>query len=186
MSDSKKPLFAETTRSNENIEQCPNCASKLIIKHSKKGSFWGCETYPECEFTKPLVEYERIDDKELPGSTCPKCSHTLAVKQGRYGMFIGCTNFPACDHIEDNQNKADAGVACPSCHSGELFEKSNRFGKTFYACDQYPKCKYVLNHKPVNQICPDCDWSVLIERKMANGDVLVCPQKKCNYKQPIV
>ena len=99
-------------------------------------------------------------------------------------MFIGCTNFPDCDHIEGNQQQGDEGItcACPSCKKGELHEKSNRFGKTFYSCDQYPKCKYVLNHPPVDEVCPECHWPIMIKRNMASGEVHICPQKKCGHK----
>lgn len=181
---SNKKLLFESRVTTEKVvnEACPDCEGQLVIKHSKKGSFFGCSHYPTCEYTRPLVEHERIDDKVLAGSSCPKCTNVLAVKQGRYGMFIGCTNFPECDHIEDDKAKDDAGVACPSCKKGELFEQSNRFGKIFYSCNTYPKCKYVLNYPPVNQLCPECVWPVMMKRNMASGEMLFCPQKKCGFK----
>mgnify|MGYP000901318299 CR=1 FL=1 len=126
-----------------------------------------------------------IEDNVLDGTHCPLCNSSLAVKQGRYGMFIGCTNFPTCEHIEDTNQKDDVGVSCPSCKTGELFEKTNRYGKTFYSCDQYPSCKYVINYPPVNEICPECAWPMLVERKMASGNVHICPQKKCTYKRKL-
>ena len=101
-------------------------------------------------------------------------------------MFIGCSNYPECHHIEGEQQHEDVGVDCPSCKSkgklGELKEKTNRFGKSFFTCDQYPKCKYVLNYPPVAQDCPLCKWPVLVKRNMAGGEIVMCPQKKCNYK----
>jgi putative DNA topoisomerase len=183
MSDSEQPLFTKHEHALEKADEpCPECGSELTIKHGKSGAFFGCASYPNCQYIRPVVEHERVEDKILPGSQCPKCQHPLAVKQGRYGMFIGCTNFPDCDHIEGNNQKDDAGVACPSCKKGELFEKSNRFGKTFYACDQYPKCKYVINYPPVAEACPDCRWPIMVKRTMASGEAHVCPQKKCGCK----
>lgn len=184
MSDSDTPLFTKHEQALEGArEPCPKCGSDIVIKHGKSGPFLGCTSYPECDFTRPIVEHERIEDKELTGTSCPKCGHTLAVKQGRYGMFIGCTNFPVCDHIEDTNQQDDVGIACPSCHSGELLEKANRFGKIFYACNQYPKCKYVVNHPPVEGKCQKCQFPLLIKRQMAAGEKLQCAQKKCGHFQ---
>jgi len=183
-----KPLFSRHEHALEKAyEVCPECGSELSMKRGKSGAFFSCTNYPNCQYTRSVVEHERVEDTVLPGSECPLCGQELAVKQGRYGMFIGCTNYPKCHHIEENQQHDKVGVTCPSCKSkgkvGQLEEKTNRFGKTFYSCDQYPKCKYVLNHQPVEQNCPQCQWPVLIKRTMASGEVLSCPQKQCDYKQ---
>lgn len=186
-----KPLFTRHEHALEKAyEVCPACGSELTIKHGKAGAFFSCSNYPNCQYTRSVVEHERVEDTPLPGSICPECGEELAVKQGRYGMFIGCTNYPNCHHIEEGQHQHNVGVTCPSCKSkgkvGQLNEKTNRFGKTFYSCDQYPKCKYVLNYPPVEQDCPKCQWPVLIKRTMASGEVLSCPQKHCDYKQKVL
>ena len=187
-SNKDKPLFSHHEHALEKAyEVCPECGSELTIKRGKAGAFFSCSNYPICKYTRSVVEHERVKDTVLPGSECPLCNHELAVKQGRYGMFIGCTNYPLCHHIEEEQQHEALGVVCPSCKNkgktGQLQEKTNRFGKVFYSCDQYPKCKYILNHQPVEQSCPLCKWSVLIKRTMASGEVLSCPQKQCDYKQ---
>ncbi len=193
MSNSDDSLFTHHEHALEKAyEVCPECGAELTIKHGKNGAFLGCANYPNCQYTRPLAsgdnaEHERVADQELAGSECPLCGHILAVKQGRYGMFIGCTNYPQCHHIEETHHQDDAGVACPKCQQkgikGELFEKTNRYGKTFYSCDQYPKCKYVINHSPIQENCPLCQWPILVERKMASGNVIICPEKKCTYKR---
>lgn len=162
---------------------CPECGSELIVKHGKAGSFIGCSSYPSCQYTRPLVEHEKIEDKVLSGSECPECGHELAVKQGRYGMFIGCTNFPECHHIENDKQDEDAGVGCPSCDKGQLHEKQSRYGKTFYACDNYPKCKFVVNHEPVAGSCQSCGFGLLLKRNMAAGEKLQCANKSCGKFQ---
>jgi len=186
MSKSDNSIFEHHEHALEKaIETCPRCETELSIKHGKTGSFFGCNNYPNCEYTRPVVEHEKVEDQLLSGSHCPLCDNTLAVKQGRYGMFIGCTNYPECEHIEDTNQHDDIDVDCPSCAKGKLFEKTNRYGKTFYSCDQYPSCKYVINYQPLNEACPECDWAILVSRKMASGDVAMCPQKKCNYKRKL-
>ena len=33
---------------------CPRCGKRLIIRNGKNGSFYGCEGYPQCRFTKRI------------------------------------------------------------------------------------------------------------------------------------
>ena len=184
LSDPNNPLFSLHEHALEKeYEVCPECGSELSIKNGKAGAFLGCDNFPTCEYTRPIVEHERIEDKEIVGSHCPECHHTLAVKQGRYGMFIGCTNYPDCKHIEEIHHQSDAGVACPKCKTGELFEKTNRYGKTFYSCDGYPKCKYVVNHPPIAGKCELCQFPLLLKREMAAGEKHQCANKKCGHFQ---
>ncbi len=185
MSKSDEQLFSRHEHALEKAyEVCPDCGSELVVKHSKAGAFFGCASYPQCKYTRPVVEHQKVDDKVLPGSECPECGHELAVKQGRYGMFIGCTNFPACHHIEhENQPQPIEQVACPSCQKGHLVERQSRFGKTFYACDNYPKCKFAVNHPPVEGECNVCGFPLLLKRQMAAGEKLQCAQKKCSKFQ---
>ena len=44
---------------------CEKCGRKMVVKSGRFGKFLACPGYPECKFTKPLVE-------EMPGR-CPKC-----------------------------------------------------------------------------------------------------------------
>ena len=37
---------------NENIEACPICGEKLMMRKGKYGKFMGCSNYPKCRFTK--------------------------------------------------------------------------------------------------------------------------------------
>lgn len=166
-------------------EVCPKCGSELVIRNSKTGPFLGCASYPACDFIRPLAHHDSNEIKILEDSACPECAKPLVVKNGRYGMFIGCTGYPQCHYIahDDEPKKDEAELpACPKCKKGQLVARSNKFGKTFYSCDCYPSCKYTLNNKPVAQPCPKCGWPIVIEKKMANGTVLQCPQKSCLHK----
>ena len=188
MSNSDQPLFSRHEHALEkSAELCPDCGSNLAIKHGKSGAFFGCVSYPECQYTRPVVEHERVDDKVLPGSECPECGSELAVKQGRYGMFIGCTNYPQCHHIvhQDHNVAEQEDISCPQCKKGHLQSKTSRFGKTFYACDHYPKCKFVVNHQPVVGACEKCDFALLLKRQMAAGEKLQCASKPCGHFQKL-
>lgn len=184
MSNSKKPLFSKHEHALEKAyEVCPECGSELSVKNSKAGAFLGCVSYPVCSYTRPIVEQEKFEQQVLPGTECPECANELAVKQGRYGMFIGCTNFPACHHIEHEENQIVADVLCPTCKTGHLSEKQSRYGKTFYSCDNYPKCKFVVNHQPAVGHCEKCGFELLLKRNMASGEKLQCASKKCSHFQ---
>ena len=157
---------------------CPECGSHLQIRNSKSGPFLGSTAYPECHFSKPLHDQQTTTLKEIAGTVCPDCGSTMAIKKGRYGMFIGCTNFPECHHIEPVKQQEDTQITCPQCNTGHIIERTNKYGKRFYACNHYPQCKYVVNSPPVPGSCPDCGWGLLINKK---GKVC-CPQVKCDYQ----
>lgn len=187
MQDADPELFAYY-REALNAEQktCPQCGSALTIRSSRRGPFIGCSSYPECDYSRPLHPADSHTKQVLEGTQCPECGQPLALKQGRFGLFIGCTGFPSCHHTEQIDAPKDTGVACPACQRGELIERVNRYGKPFYACDQYPQCRYVVNGKPHKQSCPDCGWPILVERKTRSGVVLMCPQEGCSYHRQFV
>lgn len=184
MSKKDDALFSHSHASQLAYGDCPKCTSALQLKHVGKSSFLGCTKYPECEYSQSLNKQDVVVLKNIENSHCPECDAQLAVKKGRYGMFIGCTNFPSCHYISTNQSKKSQTeyepVNCPSCKVGQLQMKHNRFGKFFYACDHYPKCKHVVNHQPIKKGCPSCGSSImLIKTKGIN--IFVCANQSCAY-----
>lgn len=187
MSKIDQQLFSSHEHALEKeYELCPKCGCELSIKNSKHGGFIGCNNYPTCDYTRPLVHHESIESQVIEGSECPACGAELAVKSGRFGIFIGCTRYPECTHIEKHDHDDEqAQIACPSCKKGVIEHRTSRFGKTFYACSAYPKCKFLVNYPPVAETCPDCGFGILVERKGAAGMRVECPQKACKYKRPL-
>ena len=187
MSKNDDKLFTAHEHALEKeYEICPDCGAELSIKNSKAGPFLSCNNYPNCEYSRPLSNQSHLEqEKVLVGTECPECQHELALKRGRYGFFIGCTQFPDCHYMAKSEVADATGVACPQCQKGNLLQKKSRYGKLFYSCDQYPKCKYIVNLKPIALNCPDCDWSILVEKKTSNGTQVICPQKKCGYKRAL-
>jgi DNA topoisomerase-1 len=59
---------------------CPVCGKEIVVKKSKKGrTFYGCSSYPACEFmTWSIPTAEK----------CPKCSCSLFKKAGRSPKLI--------------------------------------------------------------------------------------------------
>ena len=70
-------------------EVCPDCGSPLVIRMSKFGKFIACSTFPDCKFTKNIIE--------KAGINCPRCKGEIIVKKTRRGkQFYGCSNYPDC------------------------------------------------------------------------------------------
>ena len=51
-----------------------------------------------------------------------------------------------------------------------------------YACDAYPKCRYIVNHTPVKQDCAECQWPMMGEKKVSGKQILECPQRRCGHR----
>ncbi|MBD1559169.1 DNA topoisomerase [Vibrio sp. S9_S30] len=168
-------------------EPCPQCGGELSLRHGKHGPFLGCSQYPSCDYIRALGQNDGHIVKEL-GVPCPICSSELVLRQGRYGMFIGCSAYPECHHIESldppkEELKAEEEIACPECKNGHLIERKSRFGKMFYACNGYPKCKFAVNHKPLLGECDECDYPLLVEKTLASGVKILCANRKCQKEQ---
>ncbi len=72
---------------------CPSCHEGSIIerKSKKRRIFYGCDTYPKCEFLswdKPLAR------------KCPKCESMLVEKKLKKGQQVQCVE---CDYKEETQ-----------------------------------------------------------------------------------
>lgn len=174
----KRPLF-ETPR---HTELCPKCGAALQLRQGKKGLFLGCSAYPNCDYLKPLQHNESKVLKVLP-QACPECGNALVLKQGHYGMFIGCSHFPDCHYIahEESQNppENEAKIPCPACKQGHLVARRGRQGKAFYACDQFPACRFNLAHKPEAQPCPKCGYPLAFYR---HDQHYQCCDKACRHQ----
>ncbi len=84
--------FPECTNTKKIVQAtkgiCPLCGSKVIAKKSKKGrTFFGCESYPECNF---MTWNTPIEEK------CPKCGSSLFKKGGKAGKIL-CEK-PGCGY----------------------------------------------------------------------------------------
>jgi putative DNA topoisomerase len=163
------------------FEVCPKCGGELVHRNGKAGPFLGCSQYPSCDYVRSTIAHGL--EKPLLGSVCPACGQELVLRQGRYGMFIGCSGFPQCEHIEPTEEQALPVHDCPSCRQGSLVKRKSRYGKTFYACDAYPKCKFAVNYEPVNGACEFCGFTLLVKRQMAGGQKIQCADKKCGRYQ---
>ncbi|MFW0862126.1 MAG: type I DNA topoisomerase [Candidatus Komeilibacteria bacterium] len=156
-------------------EQCEKCGSDMIIKMGRFGKFMACSNYPECKNTKQIGKDNKPEEEEKIDEQCEKCGADMTIKRGRFGKFMACTNYPDCKNTK--QIVEETGASCPDCGKGKIVAKGTKTGRTFYACDQYPSCKFALWQKPNGETCPECK-SLLVFGK---EDKIFCSNKECNY-----
>ncbi|MBN2644945.1 MAG: type I DNA topoisomerase [Desulfuromonadaceae bacterium] len=170
----------------ETDKQCPECGKPLVIKLGRSGKFLACSGFPDCRHTEPLEGAEK-EEPEVSDQKCDKCEAPMLVKMGRYGKFLACSAYPDCKNIQPLVKPKALGVACPDCDDGELMEKKSRYGKIFYSCNRYPKCKFALWDKPLEQPCPKCGFPLTVEKVTKRyGTVHKCVQEGCDWQEVIV
>ncbi len=140
----------------------------------------------------PLVDKaNREMEKTAPkttGETCPKCGKEMVYRESRYGTFEACSGYPDCKYIKPNGDKPEppksTNLKCPKCQKGTIVERVAKRGKSkgnsFYACDNFPKCKHILSGKPTHEHCPKCN-NLMVETE--DGTIRCDDQKTCGFVQ---
>ncbi|MCI7145052.1 MAG: type I DNA topoisomerase [Clostridiales bacterium] len=109
-------------------ENCELCGRPLVLKHGRYGDFIACSGYPECKFTKTVVQET--------GVKCPQCGGDIIVRRSKRGkIFYGCSNYPECKQAYWNK---PVNEKCPVCGS-LLVEKKTKSSE--YACSN-TDCNY--------------------------------------------
>lgn len=140
----------------------------------------------------PMVDNANKNMEKLApkttGEKCPECGHDMVFRNSRYGTFEACSNYPTCKYIKTKETEKvepkTTGVKCTKCGKGEIVErvakKGKNAGKTFYACNNFPRCKNMLFGEPTGEVCPKCG-GLLIK---GNDDEIICQHtKECGYKK---
>jgi len=95
-------------------ELCENCSRNLVIKMGRYGKFLACPGFPECRFTKPLLE--------STGVKCPQCSGELVQRRSKKGrVFYGCNRYPECDFTVWERPSQEK---CPVCGGLTVYKNS--------------------------------------------------------------
>ena len=110
-------------------EECPQCGEKLIYKHGRFGRFLACPGYPECKYTKNIVQQT--------GVACPLDGGMLVERRSKKGrLFYGCSNYPRCTFSLWDK---PLPLNCPRC--GSLMVQPVRRGKKEIRCSN-KECGY--------------------------------------------
>lgn len=145
-------------------------------------SFTG-EFYPVLDKAKQdMAALKAGVDAGLP---CPECAKPLLVKFGKAGAFLACSGYPDCT-FTGNFTRDESGAiktveklpkeepvkvgTCPDC-GGDVVLKKARTGSRFFACVNYPKCKYTKSFSTgVPCPAPGCTGE-LVERSSRFGSL---------------
>lgn len=171
----------------ETNEICEKCGAPMIVRTSRFGKFLACSAFPKCRNTKQMAGDNNAprggsngasgespkQEPEMTDIKCEKCGEPMLIRQGRFGKFLACSGFPKCKNTKPLDQ--DTGIGCPQCGKGKIVAKKTKSRKTFYACDQYPKCKFALWARPTGEKCPKCGSLMINGGK--GGEV--CSNKEC-------
>ncbi len=79
-------------------ETCDLCGRNLVVKSGRFGKFLACPGYPECKFTKPIVE-------RMPGR-CPRCGSTILKRKSKRGYaYYACERGAECGFMTWDANR---------------------------------------------------------------------------------
>lgn len=160
----------EFTASMENeldsIENGENSLNGVISKFYSKFDIALKKAENELKGAPRLApEYEESD------VICDKCGAKMLYKDGRFGRFLACPNYPACRNtkalgkdgklVEKKETKPVlADFKCELC-GGDMLVRKGRYGE-FYACANYPTCKFTKQKVTVlDAPCPKCSSKIL-------------------------
>ncbi len=97
--------------------KCEVCGGEMVVRNGRYGSFYACENYPTCTFTKQKVTETGVD--------CPKCGSKILARHGKGKMlFYSCESYPECDFSSWDMPLAER---CPDC-GGMLYYRKSRKG----------------------------------------------------------
>ncbi|MBR3806572.1 MAG: type I DNA topoisomerase [Clostridia bacterium] len=96
--------------------KCEICGGEMVVRRGRFGTFYACQNYPKCTFTK-----QKITET---GVKCPKCSSMIVARHGKGNtLFYSCEKYPECDFstwdmpIKEN---------CPDCGAPLYYRKSRK------------------------------------------------------------
>lgn len=99
----------------ETDEICELCGRKMVIKTGRFGKFLACPGFPDCRFTKPIVE-------RMPGR-CPRCGSGLLKRKSKRGYpYYACEKGAECGFMTWDVPTAED---CPECGQ-TLFKRSGK------------------------------------------------------------
>lgn len=118
----------------------------------------------------------KIED-EKSDVICEKCGRTMVYKMGRFGKFLACPGFPECRNAKPIVK--ETGADCPKCGK-KILEKKSKTGKTYFGCEDNPKCDFMTWDMPVaGEKCPKCGGLLL--SKKGKKKQIFCANPDCGY-----
>ena len=124
---------------------CEKCGARMIVKEGRYGKFAACPNYPQCRNTKPLAA-KNADDSDIETSETSNAED----RNGEHSAK------------EAQKQPAVADFKCEKC-GGDMVLRSGKYG-SFYACANYPKCKFTKQKvKDIGVSCPKCGKKIIVK-----------------------
>ena len=118
----------------------------------------------------------KIPDEETD-IVCELCGRKMVVRHGKYGKFLACPGFPECKNTKTLQQETPA--SCPRCGKKVLAKKS-KTGRTYYGCEDNPKCGFMTWDLPLAEKCPQCGSSLF--KTTGRVKMIHCLKEGCGYE----
>ncbi len=138
--------------------------------------------YPDFEsnLEKAIKAVEKVKIKDEESDVvCEKCGRKMVFKVSKFGKFLACPGYPECKNTKAIRN--ETGAKCPKC-GGEILSKKSRKGKTYYGCENNPKCDFMAWDEPVKkEKCPECG-GLLLKKKGKNSKIY-CQNEGCKFEK---
>ena len=96
--------------------KCEVCGGEMVVRQGRYGSFYACQNYPTCTFTKQKVTET--------GVCCPQCNSRILARHGKGRMlFYSCEKYPECDFSTWDMPLSEK---CPNCGDMLYYRKSRK------------------------------------------------------------
>ena len=119
----------------------------------------------------------KVPDEETD-VVCELCGRKMVIKSGRYGKFLACPGFPECKNTK--KIVQETGGLCPKC-GGKVLAKKSKTGKTYFGCENNPKCDFMTWDTPLSENCPDCGATLF--KKGGKMGRIYCAKEGCGYER---
>ncbi len=188
-------VIKDAVIADSRIGKCPKCGGDLCVKTSAKtrGTFVGCNNWPDCDVTYPLPPNARYEECEEP---CPVCGGVqVTVKAWRSKPYNHCLDVNCASNQKPDVPLCDCPVCAANGKKSTLLVKTNpSTHKRYIRCENYDECNtsYPMmqrgEYESTNEYCDACGspeityhtnrgpWKVCV-----NMD---CPKRDTSEKKP--
>ncbi len=146
------------------------------------------------ESAKSLIQRENV---EVPADesdvVCELCGKRMIYKNGRFGRFLACPGYPTCRNTKaidkngapvvktEEKAREVADFKCELC-GGDMVLRTGRYG-SFYACVNYPKCRFTKQKMAyIGVDCPDCGAKLIAKHSRGKVSFYSCERyPECDF-----
>ncbi len=109
---------------------------------------------------------------------CENCGRKMVIKTGKFGKFLACPGYPACKNTKAIVHPTEG--KCPKCGGTVLSKKSKR-GKTYFGCENNPKCDFMTWDTPTKESCPNCGGTLF--KRYGKDSKTYCAKDGCGFEK---